>query len=382
MIIFPSHRRMKIVHVINRVGAAGAEIMLLNLVLRLKDYGFDQEILTLMPDGALIRNFQANAIEVRDIGMKKGVPSLRAMLRLNKAITQAKPDVVHGWLYHASLAATLATPKPIPVIWGIHHSLTSLAQEKWLTRMIIKTGSRLKRRIARYVFVSKTSQRQHLEIGYPPEKSDTIPNGFDLSHFRPDESIRQAVRSEWGFADEDIIIGNAARYHPMKNHMGLVQSFSKLAKRFHNVKLVLMGRGIDDNNVELKTFVAEEMLENQVFLLGERRDMERLMNAFDLYVSASYSEAFPLVIGEAMACGVPCIATDIGDCRDIIDNTGRLVRPGDDAGLMQAIGELISLTAKQRRELGYAARQRIEAYYSLDMISNKYADLYQQLIQQ
>ncbi len=374
---------MKILHVINRVGAAGAEIMLLNLVLRLKNYNFDQEILTLMPDGVLIKNFQANGIKVKDVGMRKGVPSPRAIFRLNKVITQAKPDVVHGWLYHASLAATLATPKTIPVIWGIHHSLTGLAQEKWLTRIIIKTGSRLKKRIARYVFVSKTSQKQHVEIGYPSEQSETIPNGFDLFRFRPDESVRQAVRNGWGFVDEDIIIANAARYHPMKNHMGLVRSFSKLAKRFHNVKLVLMGRGIDDNNVELKTFVAEEMLENQVFLLGERRDVECLMNAFDLYVSASlYGEAFPLVIGEAMACGVPCVATDIGDCRDIIDNTGRLVRPGDDAGLMQAMGELISLTAKQRRELGYAARQRIEAYYSLDMISNKYADLYKRLIQQ
>jgi len=89
-----------------------------------------------------------------------------------------------------------------------------------------------------------------------------------------------------------------------------------------------------------------------------------------------------LWIGEAMAFGVPCVATDIGDCRDIIDNTGRLVKPGDDAGLTQAMGNLISLTAKQRKELGYAARQRIETYYSLDMISNKYADLYQRLIQQ
>lgn len=373
---------MKIVHIINQVSAAGAETMLLNLVLRLKDQGLDQVVFTLMPGGALLGVFQANAVEVRDIGMKKGVPSLRAMLQLNKVIAQAKPDVVHGWLYHASLAATLVTPRTIPVIWGIHHSLTSLAQEKQLTQMIIKTGSRLKNRVARYVFVSKTSQRQHLEIGYPSEKSETIPNGFDLLRFRPDQSVRQAVRNEWGFADEDIVIGNAARYHPMKNHIGLVRSFSKLAKQFHNVKLVLIGRDIDGNNVELKAFIAEAMLENQVFLLGEQRDMERLMNAFDLYVSASYSEAFPLVIGEAMACGVPCVATDIGDCRDIIDNTGRLVKPGDDAGLMQAMGKLICLTAKQRKELGYAARQRIEAYYSLDMISNKYTNLYQRLIRQ
>jgi len=373
---------LKIAHIINQLDAAGAETMLLNLVLRLKDQGLDQVVFTLMPGGALLSTFQANAVEVRDIGMRKGVPSLRAILRLNKAITQTKPDVVHGWLYHAGLAAILATPKTIPVIWGIHHSLTSLTQEKLLTRVIIKTGSRFRNRVARYVFVSKTSQRQHLEAGYPFEQSETIPNGFDLFRFRPDESMRQAVRNEWSFADEDIIIGNAARYHPMKNHMGLIRSFSKLAKQFDNVKLVLMGRDIDGNNAELKNFIAEAMLENQVFLLGEQRDMDRLMNAFDLYVSASYSEAFPLVIGEAMACGVPCVATDIGDCRDIIDNTGRLVKPGDDAGLTQAMGNLISLTAKQRKELGYAARQRIETYYSLDMISNKYADLYQRLIQQ
>ncbi len=357
--------------------------MLLNLALRLREQGLDQVIFSLMPGGALTSQFQANTIEVRDVGMKKGIPSLKSMLRLNKGIIQEKPDIVHGWLYHASLAATLVTPKMTPVIWGIHHSLTGLAQEKWLTRMIIKTGSRLNKRIARYVFVSKTSQKQHLKIGYPPEQSETIPNGFDLFRFRPDESVRQAVRNEWGFEDEDIIIGNAARYHPMKNHIGLIRSFSKLAKQFCNAKLVLIGRGIDENNAELKTSITETMLENRVFLLGERRDMERLMNAFDLYVSASlYGEAFPLVLGEAMACGVPCVATDIGDCKDIINNTGFLAQPGDDTSLIQAMSELISLTAKQRRELGYAARQRIEVNYSLDIIAKKYANLYQRLAKQ
>jgi glycosyltransferase involved in cell wall biosynthesis len=364
---------VKILHVINGLDASGAEIMLLNLARKLNEYGVEQEVVTLLQGGSLVERVRDAGLTVRHLGMRQGIPSLRAFRSLGREIQRAKPDLVVAWMYHSCFAASLAAPRNLPVVWSIHHTLSQLEQEKLLTRLLIKNGPRLKKRVARYVYVSQTSARHHLEVGYPEDNYEVIPNGFDLSAFQSRERVREGVRAELGLSAEQVVFGSAARFHPMKNHVGLIESFSAVAKDTPDAVLLLVGRGVDEANTQLQQALERGGIQGRVLLLGERSDMTRIMNGIDVYVSASmWGESFPMVLGEAMASGIPCVTTDLGDCANIIADTGRVVAPGDDMALQEAMRWMIKQGAEGRKLLGIKARSRIEENFSLDRVAEQY----------
>ena len=143
---------VKVLHLINGLGASGAEVMLFNLARKLKERGVEQSLVTLMPGGSLEERFIAEGFNPRDVGMRQGVPSVGALLRLRSEIRKSGADVVLAWLYHSCWAASLAAPRDVPVVWGIHHTLTKLSEEKRLTRFLIQGGTWLSRRVAGYVY--------------------------------------------------------------------------------------------------------------------------------------------------------------------------------------------------------------------------------------
>jgi glycosyltransferase involved in cell wall biosynthesis len=142
---------------------------------------------------------------------------------------------------------------------------------------------------------------------------------------------------------------------------------------------VMAGKNVDERNQELTERIDDLGLAHNVRLLGMWPDMPELMNAFDILAVSSTSEGFPTVLGEAMACGVPCVATDVGDCRAVIAETGRVVVPGDPGALAGAWEELLNLPVRDRRELGRAARERICSSYGIDVIVARYQNLYEEL---
>lgn len=365
---------MRVLHIINRLGASGAEMMLFNLALKIRGKGVEQEFLTLLPGGSLVSRFREAGFSVEHIGMKQGVPSLGALLKIRKQIAQRSPDVIFGWLYHSCVAAGLAAPRGVPLVWGIHHALSKLSEEKLLTRLLIKAGPYLKRKVSHYVYVSKTSAQHHFAVGYPRQNAEVIPNGFDIDRFCRDERLRAEVRTELGIREDQIVFGSAARFNSNKNQVGLVEALGGLSAP--NAVLLMVGREVDGNNDELKRMIDARGLKDRVILLGERSDMTRLMNGMDVYVSASkWGESFPLVLGEAMATQVPCISTDLGDCRDIVGDSGRVVRPDDVSALREAMAAMCALTAEARAELGRKARRRVEENYNLDRIADRYLEV-------
>ena len=365
---------MRVLHVINRLGASGAETMLFSLALKLRGKGVDQCFMTLMPGGSLVSRFREAGFPVEHIGMKQGVPSLGALIKIRKKIAQGSPDVIFGWLYHSCVAAGLAAPRGVPLVWGIHHALSKLSEEKPLTRLLIKAGPYFKRKVSHYVYVSETSAQHHFAVGYPRQNAEVIPNGFDIDRFCRDERVRAEVRTELGIREDQIVFGSAARFNSNKNQVGLVEALGGLSAP--NAVLLMVGREVDGNNDELKRMIDARGLKDRVILLGERSDMTRLMNGMDVYVSASkWGESFPLVLGEAMATQVPCISTDLGDCRDIVGDSGRVVRPDDVSALREAMAAMCALTAEARAELGRKARRRVEENYNLDRIADRYLEV-------
>jgi glycosyltransferase involved in cell wall biosynthesis len=379
--------REKIVtlHIITGLSTGGAERMLYNLLSKTNRHRFEPVVVSLMDRGTYGDRIEALSIPVYTINMKQGMPPTpNAILRLAHIVRKIKPDLIQGWMYHGNLAAQLAhlfSKKPSNSLWGIHHSISSLNNEKKTTSAIIKLGSLLSKLPAKIIFVSQTSKLQHEALGYCIENNHILPNGFDTSLFTPSVEARLSVRKELGLPEDSLLIGLFGRYHPMKDHANFIKAATFLLKDYPNVHFLLAGTEVDRENHLLHKLIQDLGLFNQIHLLGERSDMPRLTAALDIATSSSaYGEAFPMVIGEAMSSGIPCVVTDVGDSPWIVGNTGRVVPPKEPEALACAWKELIVMGSDARQALGKAARTRILESFSLEKVVAQYENLYETVL--
>lgn len=326
-------------------------------------------------------DFLQIGVPVDLVDFKKTVNPLSALTALRTMIRKQRPDVIQAWMYHGNLASTLSSPASVPVAWGIHHSLHDLENETLATRFLIKSGAFLSKRknTRKIVYVSGMSQTHHCARGYSLEKSIVIPNGFDCADFSPDDDSRHSIRRELGFNEEQVLIGNFGRYHPVKDHDRLMRAFASVADEFHEAHLLLAGIGIDQTNQDLMGLAYALGIAERVVFLGPRTDMPKLYNALDLYALSSKSESFPNVLGEASACGIPSITTDVGDAELIVGNTGWVVPPADVEALSGALREALYLESQERRLLGARARKHISDRFGLHVVADSYARLYDEL---
>ena len=373
-------------YVVTGLEGGGAEMMLYHLATHLNPQQFRVTVVSLIEPGTLGEKFQAAGVTVHSIGMKRGgLPTLPMFWRLVTLLRQLQPDLLQGWMYHGNLAAQMARlflfRGTIPVVWSIHYSISCLATDKPITRSLIQWGRNLSSFPARIMFVSKLSQQQHVELGYRAEKCVTIPNGFNVDDFRPNLAAREQMRNELGLGVDAIAIGSFARYNPMKDHPNLLRAAAELHQYHPDVHFILAGEDVDRQNQTLVDLITELNITDRVHLLGERKDVSTLMAGLDIVTSASaYGEAFPMIIGEAMACGVPCVVTDVGDSAWIVGDTGHVVPPQDPQALAAAWRQTIELDPAQRNSLSLAARGRIVDKFSLAAIVPQYESLYQSLV--
>ena len=229
--------------------------------------------------------------------------------------------------------------------------------------------------------VSQAARDLHVAAGYDPEKFVFIPNGIDVTQFRPDPAGRREVRQALGVPAGALVVGLPARVDPQKDHPNFVRAAALLARHRPDVRFLLCGDGTTPENQGLAGAIAEHGLLDRFLLLGPRSDMPRILNALDVCtLSSAYGEAFPLAIGEAMACGVPCVVTELGDCAYLVGETGVVVPPRDPEALATAWETLVQLAPEARARLGRAARERIAAHFTLPRIAEQYAALYRRAL--
>jgi glycosyltransferase involved in cell wall biosynthesis len=369
-------------HIINGLSVGGAETMLYRLLCGMDTAHFENEVISLTDLGVLTEKIQMAGVPVRALGMKRSIPNPFPMVRLLRWIRKSKPQIVQTWMYHANLIGGLAArlAGDIPVVWGIHQADLDPKLNKLLTIWTARGCARMSRWLPRcVVFVSQASLVMHAKVGYAAKKMEVIPNGFDLCEFRPDSVARLSLRRELEIADDALVIGIAARFHAQKDHRNFLQAAAHLHTVLPEVHFVLCGLGITRDNAELARWIAEAGIQVHCHLLGERRDIARLFSAIDIATSSSVSEAFPLSVGEAMACGAPCVVTDVGDSALIVGETGRVVAPGNPGALAEAWRELIEAGPEVRRRLGMAARHRVQQHFSLPAVVERYQTIYAQL---
>jgi glycosyltransferase involved in cell wall biosynthesis len=374
---------MKVVHVVTTLKTGGAEVMLLRLLEQLRTSDYDPYVVGLTEPGEISDAIARLGIPVEALGSRRGVPDPGTVFRVARVLRRVQPDVVQTWMYHSDLIGGLAARvagNP-PVAWGLHSSDLSSAIIKRSTLMTVRTCARLSTWLpAAIVCCAESTRRQHAELGYDEEKLIVIPNGFDLDVFRPDPAARAAVRRELGLADETRLVGMVARFHPQKDYQNFVRAAGIIRAQRDDTHFLLCGASLDWENAELVRWIDEAGVRDRCHLLGRRTDVGRMQASFDIgCLSSRGGEALPLTVGEAMACGVPCVVTDVGDAALLVGDTGRVVPPRDPAALAAAIDALLTLDADARGRLGAAARRRIGERYSLPVIAGRYAALHEQL---
>jgi len=373
----------RVLFVVTGLHTGGAERQLALLLSRLHGRSIEAGVVSLAAAGTVSAQIEALGIPVWRLNLDTLLRLPQAFWRIVKITRAFRPDVVQGWMYHGNLAACVATTFAVgrpALVWGIRQSLYDLAREKMVTRLVIRLGARVSRWVDALVYNSEISRIQHEAHRFDRKRARVIDNGFDTDAFRPDLTARDSVRRELGIPKEASIVGCIARYHPMKAHRVFLDAAAKLAKTRPDAHFLLAGRGVIAEHPDFAHWLHLPELAGRLHLLGERQDIPRLIAALDIVSSSSsWGEAFPNVIGEAMCCAVPCVVTDVGDCRRIVGDTGRVIPAGDSSALAEALDNILALSVTERWALGEAGRRRVRQYFSLDEVASRYASLYQEV---
>jgi glycosyltransferase involved in cell wall biosynthesis len=291
--------------------------------------------------------------------------------RLLRVLRRECPTVLHAYLTVPNLLAALCKPflPGTRIVWGLRASNMDLQRYDWLARLTAWLEARFSRLADRVIANSQAGKLHALRVGFREKSIEVIHNGIDTERFCFDAEGRGCLRAEWGIKDDEVLVGLAARLDPMKDHPTFLAAASIVAREYPAVRFVCVGGGAGGYADTLKQQAAAHGLGNKLVWAGPRDDMPAVFSAFDIAVSASsFGEGFSNTLAEAMACGLPCVATDVGDSALIVGAAGAVVPTRNPDALARAIGQLVSLSPEARRALGEACRARVTAEFGIERL--------------
>lgn len=360
---------MKVLHVITCLNDGGAEVALFRLIANTPHFHHCVVSLAgLGKYGVLLKEIE---VDVVDLDMGSFAKKFSAVFRLAYLVRLIRPDVIQSWMYHADLIAGIAGRLVgfKNITWGLHNSTVSLGDNTLQRFALIRLNAILSYVIPNtIVSCSQAALYAHRDIGYNAKRLLFVPNGYPVGTFFPDEKTRRKTRVDFGVDDDEVLLGMVARLDPLKDHINLLNSLAIL-KETQKFKCLLVGTGLEPDS-QLLPEIESRGLGDYVLLVGPRADIPGVMNALDVYVSSSWSEAFPNVLCEAMACGVPCVVTDVGDSAFIVGDTGWIVPRRSPEQLAASLVCAIANLADTERKA--AARRRIVEKFSIDRMAELY----------
>jgi glycosyltransferase involved in cell wall biosynthesis len=359
--------KRRIVHIITGLSRGGAEAVLYRLIYSTRD-SWDSMVISLTDGGFYGDRLRSLGVSVVCCRMNEAGQAVPGFVRLLRFLRRSRPDVVQTWMYHADLLGGVAARLLgfSAVLWGIRNLRFYRGRVSWSARAASWLCALLSETVpVAIVSCSAQAAIEHRVRGYAADKILVIQNGYDCGQLRRDKPAGRLVRSAWGTLPTQFLIGMVARWDPLKDHANFLAALQPLMREHDHVRCALIGPGMDAGNRALSELLQRYALRSKVVLAGPRDDIAAVMNALDLHVLSSLSEAFPNVVAEAMACGTPCVVTDVGDASVIVGDQGWCVPPGDSVALYEAMhAALVRLASGEAEALRAACRQRILQEFS------------------
>ena len=371
---------MKIMFVINSLNVGGAERMLVKLAKNSAFADDDITVVTLIGNGVFAEELVGENHRVISLGLSRNPLTWLSVVKLAGIMRRHQPDVVHSWLYQSDIVAGIVTRfvSNCAVIWSLRQSNLAKEHNKFTTRLCMKLCALMSRYLPdAIVSNAHNAMLAHTKIGYAVNKIVIIPNGFDLSQFSHDRSAAAKIREELGVGHDAPMVSMIGRFDSQKNHAGFFRAVRIILNALPDTNFCFAGEGVTADNPAINKMLHENNInKNRLLLLGQRNDINAIMSATDILVLPSDGEAFPNVVGEAMACEIPCVVTDVGDCAEIVGETGCVVPVGDMSKFANEVKGLLSKPKLQRQAIGRAARLRVQAHYDIEKVAKIYRDLY------
>ncbi len=292
------------------------------------------------------------------------------LLRLVHFVSEQRPAVLHSYLGLPNIVAIALKPifRETRIVWGVRASNMDLSHYDLLTRLAYALECRLSRFADCIISNSHAGKCYAVNHGFPESNITVIANGIDTHFFQYDPIGRRQVRAEWEVGDNKVLIGLVARLDPMKGHTTFLDAASSVARERNDVHFVCVGDGPSSYVRALKHQSTERGLANRLIWASARDDMPSVYSALDISTSSSWGEGFSNTIAEAMACGVPCVATDVGDSAQIVGGLTTVVPPQDSSALARVIRHLVYLQQDERKALGASCRARIVSEFGIERL--------------
>lgn len=372
--------KIKVIHIIVGLNVGGAETMLYKLLKYSDRSMFDFEVISLMDKGVYGPKIEELGIPVHTLGIKRGSINILALKKAKHIVKDA--DIIQTWMYHADLLGYFIRKysKGQKLIWGIRHSNLEKKYNKKLLLIIAKLNAFLSKKVDLVISCSKNASQIHQKFGYNSSKMIIIPNGFELETFQQNQQAKNSVKNELCIPTEQQLMVHIGRWNAQKDYPNLIKAIKLVQLERPDVNFLLCGTDIEEGNKDLTRLISEIGIKKSIYLLGKRNDIPRILSSADGVISSSLGEGFSNVIGEAMACEIPCVVTDVGDSGYIVDKFGIVVPSRDPVKLAEAILNLSRKSDKEKKELGRKARERIMNEFEIKKIVNKFEEQYSKVI--
>jgi len=353
---------MKILFLTRTLNTGGAERQLVNLALELKKKGHEIVVITFYGgENDMDRDLTENGVPTVSLEKRGRWDFFSFLLNLYQIAKKESPDLVHGYLGVPNILTICLKPffSRSKMVWGVRVSFIDFSKYDWLVKLSYRIECLLSR-FADLVIVNSYCGKQYsIDHGFSGKKMVVIPNGIDTDRFKPDIKSRESIRAELGFSENQFIIGIVARLDSMKDHPNFIQAFAETRRNHPAVVGLCVGAGTKEKEQELRSLARKNNVEQHIHWLGKRNDVPRCLNGLDICVSASLGEGFSNTIAEAMACGVPCVVTNVGDSAIIVDQYGVVVQPDNSDELAAGIEKMIARKIKEGDLLPDQVRDRI-----------------------
>lgn len=344
----------------------------------LQGLGWVVHVVLFYPEGEFLEQLDEARIPWNSLRKRRRLHIAGPVLRLVRILRRERADYLYSFLTEPNIIATVVKPfvRPTKIVWGVRVSNLDLSQHGMFWRSMFQISRRMSRFPELIISNSEAGVRYHSGAGYPPSKFVVINNGIDVQAFVPNQHLGYELRDSWGFAGKRVV-GVVAAIRPMKSH----ETFLRAAALVDDpdVRFVCVGSGSQDRLRKLDAMAAALGLTDRLKWVGDQREMPAVMNALDvLCLPSSDGEGFPNVLAEAMACGVPCVTTDVGDARRLVEGVGIVVAPNRPDLLAAALRAALAI----ERDESFVSRSRgrIVDHYSIANLARRTAQALEDLV--